>query len=291
MTETIQHQTVTVDGWTAHDIVDPPADTDGNVWIWQEIEGWFGGLDVRSGDVPRPLADGSHDGPAPFGGRTVTVSGSLVAATRSGLQRGMDRLAGVLASTEKRFDTLVVDETQRGVRRQALVRLSGPTMITRTSTYGAEWSLSFFAADPTRYGTVGQSLELLPYKAGGGRTYNLIPNRHYGATAQPGTGDVVNSGDTGTPLTVTFFGPCTNPGLRFVGGYGVQYLGTLTANDYVVIDSARRTVELNGANRRRLLSAESRWLFAPPGRTQVYFWVDNVNKTGKCSVAWRDAWS
>jgi len=207
------------------------------------------------------------------------------------LQRGMDRLARVLASTERRFDTLVVDESQRGVQRQMLVRLSGPTMITRTSTYGAEWSVSFFAADPTRYGTVGQSLELLPYKAGGGRTYNLIPNRHYGATAQPGTGDVVNSGDTGTPLTVTFFGPCTNPGLRFVGGYGVQYLGTLTANDYVVIDSARRTVELNGANRRRLLSAESRWLFAPPGRSQVYFWVDNVSKTGKCTVTWRDAWS
>lgn len=291
MTESIALQTISIDGFVAYDGVTAPEDVDGNTWVWQTIEGWFGNLDVRGAPVPRPLADGVHDGPAPFGGRSVTITGALIAQTRAGLQRGMDRIAAVLAGAQNRFGTLVIDETQRGVARQMVVRLDGPTMVTRTSTYAADWSLSLFAADPTRYGIVADSINILPYKPGGGRVYNLIPNRHYGSTGQPGTGDVVNDGNTDTPLTITFIGPCVNPGLRIVGGSQLQYMSAIEASEAVVVDCGRRTVELNGANRRRLLSAESRWLFAGPGRTQVYFWVDNVSKTGACNVTWRDAWS
>lgn len=290
MTEPIALQTVNVDGFTAYDGVTAPTDIDGNLWIWQDIEGWFGGLDVRGGPIERPLTDGDFDGPAPLASRTVTVKGTLIAQTRAGLQRGLDRLAAVLTTVVRRAD-LVVDETQRGVARQAAVRLGGPTVVQRKSTYQADWSLSLYAADPLRYGTIGHVITILPFSAGSGRVYNLVPNRHYGKAARSGTGDVGNAGNAATPLNIAFYGPCTNPGIRIVGGEETQYMGTLTAADTVVIDTASRTVLLNGANRRQNLSATSRWLSAPPGNTRLYHWVDNVDKQGSCSVAWRDAWS
>lgn len=289
--EVIQNQTVTVDGWVAYDYVDPPVDSDGNIWIWQEIEGWFGGLDVRAAPVPRPLADGEHDGPAPFGGRTVTVSGSLVATSRAGLQRGMDRLAGVLASGTRRRGPLIIDEAQRGLARQALVRLAGPTMITRTSTYQAEWSISLYAADPIRHGLTEHSLHLIPFSSGGGRVYNLVPNRHYGTSDQSGTGDAHNAGNTNAPMVISLIGPCLNPSVRLVGGDAVRYMGTVIAGEVVVIDTGRRTVLLNGANRRQNLSADSRWITLPPGDSRLLFWTDDAGaKTGEAFITWQDAW-
>jgi hypothetical protein len=290
VSEPIALQTISVDGFTCYDGVTAPTDEDGNLWVWQDIEGWFGGLDVRGAPVERPLTDGDFDGPAPLGSRTVTVKGTLIASTRAGLQRGLDRLAAVLTTVVRRSD-LVVDEAQRGVTRTATVRLGGPTQVSRKSTYQADWSLSLYAADPLRYGTVVNVITILPFSAGSGRVYNLVPNRHYGKASRSGTGDVVNAGNASTPLQITFYGPCTNPGMRIVGGAETQYMGTLTANDRVVIDTASRTVLLNGANRRQNLSATSRWLSAPPGTTRVYHWVDNVDRLGSASVAWRDAWA
>ncbi len=289
MTETIERQTITVDGFVAYDGVDPPADDDGNTYIWQTIDGWFGGLDVRGGPVARPLADGEYDGPAPFGGRTVTIGGTLLATTRAGLQHGLDRIAAVLAGPTRRSE-LVVDEAQRGVARQALVRLGGPTQIGRAGPYQADWSLSLYCSDPLRYGTTGHSLLLLPFAAGGGRTYNLIPNRHYGTTGQTGKGTAVNAGNAATPMVITFIGPCTNPGLRLTGGDEIQYLGVVASNEQVVIDTGAKTVLLNGANRRQNLAADSRWLKLAPGSNELFFWVDNVTKTGTCLVTWMDAW-
>lgn len=290
MSEPIQQQTITIDDFVAYDFVDPPADVEGNTYVWQNIEGWFGGIGVRGAPIDRPMSDGAFDGPAPFEGRTVTISGTLLAKTRGGLQHGLDRLAGILSGQVRRA-TLVVDETQRGASRQAEVRLGGPTMIDRLSTYQADWSLVLFSPDPLRYGTSAHTITILPFAPGSGRTYNLIPNRHYGANSRNGIGTVTNAGNTNTPLVITFIGPCTNPGLRIVGGDQIQYMGSLSASEQVVIDTQKRTVLLNGANRRRNLSAASRWISAPPGSTQVYHWVDNVNKTGSCLVQWRDAWS
>lgn len=290
MSEPIALQTISVDGFTCYDGVTAPTDADGNLWVWQDIEGWFGGLDVRGAPVERPLHDGDFDGPAPLGSRTVTVKGTLIASTRAGLQRGLDRLAAVLTTVVRRSD-LVVDEAQRGVTRTATVRLGGPTQVQRMGTYQADWSLSLYAADPLRYGTVVRVITILPFTPGSGRVYNLVPNRHYGKASRNGMGDVVNAGNASTPLQITFYGPCTNPGIRIVGGAETQYMGTLISTDRVVIDTASRTVLLNGANRRQNLSAASRWLSAPPGTTRLYHWVDNVDRLGSASVAWRDAWA
>ena len=55
MSEPVLSQTIMVDGFTAYDYVDPPADTDGNTFIWQTIEGWFGGVAPRGNWMTLPI--------------------------------------------------------------------------------------------------------------------------------------------------------------------------------------------------------------------------------------------
>lgn len=279
---------INVDGWTCYDYPNPPLDSDGNVWVWREIEGWYGGLAPRGATIARPLLDGDMDGPAPFSGRTIVVSGTLVATSRRALQIGMDRLARVLATTVRRA-ALTVDETEVGLIRTAEVRLGGATMITRSSTYTAEWSINLFAADTARYGSTTKRLVIAPFVEGGGRVYDLTFPRTYGTSGVSGRGVAHNSGDRITYPVVQFFGPNTNPSLNVVGGNKIQLLMKLNSGDVATIDNARRTVFVNGASRRQYLSADSRWIGLAPGDTALFF--QNTSGTGDCVVTWQDAWS
>jgi hypothetical protein len=269
---------ITVDGWSCYDHPNPPPDEDGNIWVWQTIEGWYGGVDVRGAAVPRPLVDGEFDGPAPFGGRTVTVSGQLVSPTRQALQRGMQRVSEVLSGATRRAQ-LIVDEQWVPITRGVDVRLGGSILVARQGPVLASWSLTFYASDPLRYGVTGRSVLLDPFARGVGRTYNLIPPRHYGAIGSSGRARVTNTGNAATPLTVTFYGPSKNPSLQIVGGSRVQLLMTLLTGERVVIDSAQRTVIYNGsASRRQFLSADSRWLYLPPGDSDLFYSTEEPRK-------------
>jgi hypothetical protein len=288
---TIVANVITVDGWSCYDYQDPPPDDDGNIWVWQEVTGWFGGLDPRGAPVARPLVDGDYDGIAPFSGRTVTITGALVATSRGGLQRGLDRIAGVLAGATRR-GVLVVDEQHVPVVRSASVRLGGATMATREGPTHAKWSLVLYAADPTRYGVDAHSATLAPFTPGAGRTYNLAPPRVYGGLGTDGRTTVTNRGNANTPLTVTFYGPSKNPTLQLIGGARLQLLMTLGDGEWVTIDSAQRSVLYNGsASRRQFLSGDSRWIYLPPGPSDLFYTVAVNSGVGQCVATWRDGWS
>jgi hypothetical protein len=293
-TEVLQPQSITVDGWTCWDYVDPQTDGMGNIWVWEKISGWFGGLDVRANPIDRPMLDGAYDGPAMFSGREVEVSGTLVAPDRATLQHGLDELARVLAGP-KRVDQMVVNEAQRNVARTSDVRLGGPTLITRTGPYTAEWSIKLFAADPLRYGMDSNSLIIYPYSQGIGRVYDLVPNRVYGSMGSSGRGRINNLGNATTPLEIKFDGPTTNPQLRISGtDEFAKVLMTVQTGEQLVLNSYTRTVMwyaagAPGVSRRQKLTADSTWLWAAPGPVDLFY--SNEGGNGPCTVRWRDAWT
>jgi hypothetical protein len=235
------------------------------------------------------MIDGEFDGVAPFNGRTITIGGVLVALSRAGLQRGMDRMGGVLAGAVRR-DVLTVTEGVIDLARSLTVRLGSATLVSRTGTLTADWSLVLYSPDPLRYGQELKILWLAPYAGGVGRTYNLVPDRHYGAQGATGTGTAINLGDAQVAPRITFYGPSVNPCIQVTpGGNLMKLLMTLTANDVVVLDCARRTVTMQGASRRQYLSADSRWIQLNPGATDLLYTTGSGK--GNCSVEWQDAWS
>lgn len=280
--------TVSIGGLTFHDGPTVPADELGASWVLQQLEGWFGGLSVRSAPIDRPAADGVYDGPAQFGGRSITLGGTVQAADRRGLQDAMDR-ASALLSGNQRVGVLQVDETVRGVSRQAAVRLDGPILVGRVGHTAAEFSIPLFAPDPSKYGMELHSLTTTRYVGGVGRSYNLTHDRVYGAIGVSGALLVENRGNRDTWPIFRFVGPLTYPRVQLVGGAVLDVHVFLLAGQQLVIDTGAHTVQVGGASRRSLLSLDSKWFALPPGESSILFQADGG--TGSVTVEWRDAWS
>lgn len=279
-----------VDGWECWDGPDPEADERDCVWVWEEIDGWFGGISPRVSPIDNPVGDGILDAAVvPLGARTVQISGTVLAPSRGALQEAMDRMAAVLTSSRRRAD-LVVDEFAREppLSRTCPVRLAGPTLIKRTGPTSASFSMSLISATPARWSTIVHSVTMTPYKPGGGRTYNLVPPRHYGPLGSTGLLDVYNAGNYYAWPTIQFTGG-TNPLIQLVGGNHLQYLANLNPSTVITIDNQARTVRDGSADRRRNLSADSQWFALGPGWNRLYFTSDDAK--GQAVVSWRDAWS
>lgn len=282
---------VSVGDWFATDGPVPEIDPEGNVWVMQNLEGWFGGIDVRPASIDRPMADGVFDGPAPFAGRMVTVTGTLMSPSRDALQQAFDKLAGVLSGAE-RIGLLRVDERVRSVIRRASVRLGGSILLQRTGGTTAEFSVPFFAPDPNRYSDDLTSVTWTTGRASGGRTYDLSFPRRYGTAGETGFVTVTNNGNRITWPIFTIVGPATNPMIRVQGGPMLKINGNLASSSArLVIDTKNRLVSYNGTYDRTLLSADSEWFSLPPGESVLYFLTDVPNQTGKATVEFRDAYS
>jgi hypothetical protein len=284
---------VTVDGWSASTGYVPDVDPDtGCVWVLSEIDGWHGGLDVRGAPVDRPMSDGVYDGPAPFGGRTVTLTGSVVAPDRGALRVALDRVAAVLAG-RVRSGPLTVDESGAGgLVRWAGVRLAGPTLAKRIGPTAAEFSVALFAADPLRYASVESSLTLSRFVAGNGRTYPLRFPRLYGSSSNAGAGYVFNAGNADTYPVVTFSGPLSNPSVSLDDGRILKVINSLGAGEQLVVDMGARTVFAGSSSRRRYVTADSTLFEIAEGRpagVRVQFNADSGN--GTMTMRYRAAWS
>ena len=279
---------VSLDGWSASMGSTPTIDENGCAWILSELDGWFGGVGVRSAPVDRLTVDGTIDGLRTFGARVITIGGSVVAPDRGSLMQAMDRIAGVLAG-RSRTGTLLVNEEARQMYRQALVTLDADTKVAVADRLRATFSLALYAADPARYSTSTQQVQSLRYTPGGLFTIPLTVPIVFGPPGASGFLTINNNGNQDAWPVFRFVGPLVNPTVRLVGDRAISVVISLAAGQELVIDSKGRTVMLGASSRRGFLSFDSAWFSLPPGSSQLYFSADSGS--GTLTVQWRDAWA
>lgn len=112
--------------------------------------GWDDATEIRRTETLRPVAHGSFDVRGFQSARVVTVSGYILARTPAELRSMASRLRGVLADGSS---GRVSVDTSEGTS-WADVRLAGKTTVDVLGVSGrdAEFSLSFWSADPRRFG-------------------------------------------------------------------------------------------------------------------------------------------
>lgn len=294
MTSGFSDNTVTVDGMTFTDGPVPAVDEYGCTWVLQNIEGWFGGVSVRGAPVDRPLTDGSFDGPAPFAGRVVTVTGTVIAPDREQLQAAFDRVSSVLSGDVRNGD-LEVFERVRSLTRSANVRLDGAILVKRMGPVTAEFSLPFYASDPNRYSGDEHIAVTARYSAGIGRVYSLIFPRSYGNLGSDGFAYCTNAGNRSSWPVFEIAGPSLNPSMTLVEtGEKIAVTMQIDLGQKLVIDTRNRSVMLGTFVRRSVLTSDSTWFALPPGDSQVYYKHTSTAPGADSStltVRWRDAWS
>lgn len=274
--------------FTAVEGAQPPTDANGCRWFVTDDpgpSGWRGAPAPRSNPIDREQADGVFDGPTTQPGRSISFGGRVKAPDTVSLLNGLDFLSALLVA-DPRSDLLVVTEPH--VARQALVRRDAATVADPISDVEGQWSVVLFAADPARYSTTLKQVTSTPYSGGVGRTYPLTFPRTYGALGSSGILNMTNGGVLTAYPTITFNGPLVNPALRLVGGAHLAFNVSLGAGDQLVVTTGQpnRSVLLNGASVRYLLTSDSAWWALAKGTSQAFFTADSGS--GSVTVSWRD---
>lgn len=141
---------------------------------------------------------------------------------------------------------------------------------------------------------VGGSSEL-------GRTYDLVFDRTYAASAVIGTKEIINAGTAPTYPIVQIFGPCTQPRLENqTTGKKLEFLASyaLVAGEYLEINFAEGTVALNGDpalsqsryDKIDFVSGISEWWNLIPGSNFVRFYPLSSSAPSKVRIDWRSAY-
>lgn len=138
--------------WDGLELPTTPPEGDPNWFILvRDIVGWWNGAPVKSQPIDHWSGDGQVETDEAFGPRTVEIVGSVVA--KSGYL-----IAAQDAIRARKRGTLVVDERDLGVAKQADAVRAEPVRFTHLSENLATFSLFLRIVDPLRYGTSTLSL-------------------------------------------------------------------------------------------------------------------------------------
>ncbi len=150
-------------------------------------------------------------------------------------------------------------------------------------------TVQFVAADPLKYSATETSDSTGVGSVSGGLGFpHGFPHGFGSATA--GTIAVQNDGTVDAPWTATLDGPLTSPSITLVGTTGALALNgfSLAAGESLEIDSAERTVMLNGTASRYSSLTSRTWFDLPPGASLVQ--LGAAAGTGTLTLRYRSAW-
>ncbi|MFI5985035.1 hypothetical protein ACIBEA_29740 [Streptomyces sp. NPDC051555] len=263
------------------------SDDSGVDWVVTDVKGW-GSPGVRAESSQRQSDHGGWPSKVYLDPRPITIEGSIEAPTEADRDAAVEQLIAAVSLDDT---TLTVAET---TPKQVTVRRSGEPLILLEGPYGATYSVLVTAYDPRRYSTTLQSASTGLPSTTGGLVLPIVLPITITATTVSGTITLANAGSIGTRPTLTITGPLPSfviVAARPDGTITQQtYTDALGAGDVLVIDSAARTVTLNGSvSRRRYLSGS--WLEIPPNSSVSLSWTSpsydpSAMLTGSCRSAW-----
>lgn len=264
-------------------------DSLGVSWFLQAVEGWDS-PESRSEFTEREGDHGAWASPVYLGSRPITLSGTIIAPSRSLLEGAMDQLRVAAALTDT---ALMVWES---VPKQAIVRRSGKPLMQYVTDTVATYSVMVTAADPRRYSTALQSDTTMLPSSSGGLTPPLTPPLTSTAVTVAGEITAENEGTFETRAVFTIAGPADSPQILTAMPDGsvifLNFTDILYAGDVLVIDTDAKTCVLNGVvSRRRFLVTPTGWPTIPAQSTvAVQFRARYYNSSATLTASWRSAW-
>lgn len=239
-------------------------DTFGTRLILEREDGWLGGVGTRIQKQDRPARSGAYTAPAYLAPRVFTLTGKGVGASEVGALATARALSSLLADGSPAQFQWADPSGAYG----ALVQRDGPPKVRLLTPTDFEWSLTFYAPDPRRYGTaLTQQAGLRT--GGGGLAYPLAYPLDYGTTPTGGRVTFTNNGTASSEPIITVSGP-------FAAGFEITYAEAGRRLRYeapvgsdLVIDCGAGTVTTQGQERAMYLTVRE-WFSVPAGATATF---------------------
>jgi hypothetical protein len=260
------------------------------------LTGLFDNPDVVNGDRRRLRRHGLHPGDDFYAGREIVIPIEIVgddtadwATNLANLKRAMD------VDPDAGEEPLVfqVPGVAGGGKRRVLARPRGlAAPVDLNWYYEIPIATARFACSSPDILDNTATTVTSPILTGGssGATWDWTWDLSWG-TVFTTSFFTTNSGTRRAEWTATIPGPVEDPRITHVGeGAHLEFVIDIAAGDELIVDSATRTVLLNGtSNRYSTLTPDSDWFTLPPGSNELGYSADVGTST--ISIVFHSAWS
>jgi len=243
---------------------------------------------VRSNDLPRAGQHGVLSGDDRLGERPVSATILIRPSTDIAEQAARRTLAG---AWQPRLSTATIGLWWMEDNGQKYVLFGKPRGSGSALQPTLPTEARFLATDPRIYAAAQTVLSTGLPTLSGGLSFPASAPFVFGTAGAGGSLAASHNGTIETPWVATFTGPLVAPAIEHSGQARTLSLSgaSLAAGETLVIDSAARTVLLNGtASRYSWLAATSSWFTLEPGSNALRFTA--ASGSGTCQIAYRDAW-
>lgn len=257
-----------------------------------EIEGLFAAPDVESNDAPFATRDGMVLGLDRVRGRTIGLSGTLLASTETEFNTLINNMKDVFevgrgGGSLLQFQIQGIANNQPAEIRCRPRQFSG-LINADYDALSAQFRVNFYAVDPLVYG-VQRSVEIPVSAPITGHGFPLGFPHGFGSGGSQSV-IIFMGGKVTTGTLVTFSGPMTNPVLQNQTlDQTLSFNITLLAGEVMFVDNREHTVTLGGANRYNTI-VEGDWITLAPGNNTIKLTAQSTGFGAGATVAWQDAW-
>lgn len=247
--------------------------------------------DVRVVEQDRDGADGSYLF-APFlKSRAITIQGGVLVPPSQAPDTFLDDLLETFQPTSIAQPFYY---KHPGVVQRVVFCNSLGVRYTYNDSFNASYinfQAQLIAEDPRKYSSDPVTLPAVSLPTtSGGFAFPVVFPLTFATIIDGGTLIATNAGNKSTFPTTIFMGEVSNPVVtNLTTGVTMSFQIDLALGDQLIIDSALRTVKLNGSDRAAAIIG-NRFLQLVPGQNTLFFTSANFSNTGTMSLSFRSAW-
>lgn len=262
-------------------------ETGGVAWYLNGLEGWTGAPQGSLAPVQKPRQPGAWAGTSFSKGRTLVLSGTMIAPTPAQATDAMDRLNTAIPLSSQ---PLIV--TENGVTRYAAVRRDGDIIDKWQSDVVVTFTVQMFAPDSRKLGDALIESTLLPQSSGGLTPPFTLPTT-INSRVVSGVVSLTNPGNEIGPVVLQINGPCVGPQITHTGdGASLVFSSSisLAAGEFLTVDMNKHVTLGNGQANRATYITSRQWSGFEPGSNTWAFTAAAPNPAAQLVVTATPAW-
>lgn len=256
----------------------------GNTITVSKISGWDL-PPIRSTEYPKPGGHGGEIYADYLGIRAVTLEGHIISSSTSSLENLLNTIKKYLSPGQVTLTRKV--QSKYITAEYADIKLDEAASLT---DHIVAYQMQLKCADPRKYSTTLKTQNISLPDISGGRSYPRSYPLSYGTVISGGHATLTNAGNTGSPPIIKIYGPVDNPSI--INNTTQKTLAmtiSLSADDYLVIDTSKRTVMLNDQASRFNTLTSFGFFDIEPGDNDISFSA-SLYTAGYAQVSFRDAY-
>lgn len=266
-------------------------------WVLTDLDGYFGGVGVRSNDTDR-MDSGVFGGPVFRSGREITISGVVDCESVTEAERVARKLSGMFGPTNTGDTYGILRAVRHPFDLTTKVRLDGkPTIAVTRDRFGGRtgrivtWQIPLYAPDPRMYGP-DREYNATPPGTSYGLDWPLFDDGTLSWGETTGVSpEIHNYGNAPAFPTMIVTGNLAS-GFKLGDGTGnwIEWQNIVVPSTPVVVDFYTHQVLVNGSDQTAALTRRDWWSIPPDSGMSLQFYPIQSGGSAVCRVLVNDTY-